>query len=288
MVRISKDMVPNNNLLLMTNVWNEEDSILGIIEHISKQTLKPKLWVWIDDGSTDNSAFMIMSTKCNIPMMLFSMPKKTQGNLDTIGKGYDKFMPTLKDMQFDYLTIADVDNRYPPDYYEKMCAYMDKHPEIGIVSAQVRGEGKRNPDNPMGGGKIIRWNIIKRIKQYWDLAPDSFLNIKARAMGYKVISLQDYYIDSAPTTGLTKTGRFRYGRRAYYVARHPFLLFYQAILFALKRDYASEFLRGYWQEWSKGTWRCQDPEVLYAFGLKYRYGNFTIRRFLLALKRLIT
>jgi hypothetical protein len=275
-------------LLVVTNVWNEERRVKGIIENLTQQTLKPILWLWIDDGSQNGTYHEIITSKTDIPIQIHSMPPKMKGNLDTIGKGFTAAMPRLIDgMEFDYMTLADVDNRYPPDYYELMCKYMDEHPKIGALAAQVRGEGKRNPDNPMGGGKIVRWNIVKRIREYWSLAPDSFLNIKARAMGYETVSLQDYYIDSQPTDLLSSRGRFRYGRRMYYVSRHFLLLLYQAIIFALKRDAASEFLRGYWQEWNRGTWKCEDEDVKYHFSLKNRLRTFTVGRFLAALRRLI-
>lgn len=276
-------------LLVVTNVWNEEKRVAGIVENLNQQTLRPILWVWIDDGSMDGTYNEIVHAKTDIPTLVYSMPPKKKGNLDTIGLAYNEVMPRLKYMDFDYMTLADVDNIYPSDYYEYMCKYMDEHPEVGVVSAQSRGElGKlRHVYEPMGGGKIVRWEIVKQIDTYWDLAPDSFLNIKARAQGYETISLLDYFIDSAPTSMLSKAGRFRFGRRMYYASRNLFLVLYQSLLFAMKRDAASEFLRGYWQEWNKGTWKCQDEDVKYNYSLKYRLVTFTIKEFLNNLRRLI-
>jgi glycosyltransferase involved in cell wall biosynthesis len=273
---------------VITNVWNEELNIKGIVEMMNQQTLKPDMWLWIDDGSMNGTYNAIIRAKTDIQIQIFSMPQKESGNLDTIGKAFSLALPPMYDsFEFDYMTLADVDNRYPPDYYEKMCRYMDGHPEVGALSAQVRGEAKRNPDNPMGGGKIIRWGIVRKIKKYWDLAPDAFLNIKARAMGFETVALQNYYIDSAPTDLLSEKGRFRYGRRMYYVSRHPFLVLYQALMFLLKRDAASEYLRGYFQEWGRGVWKCDDLDVKHNFSLEYRMRTFTIARFLSALRRLI-
>lgn len=276
-------------LLVITNVWNEKESVDGIVENLNQQTLRPTLWVWIDDGSMNGTRRKIIESKTDIPMQVHVMPSKMKGNLDTIGLAYNEVMPNLKGLDFDYMTLADVDNIYPLDYYEFMCKHMDEHPEVGVLSAQSRGElGKlRHVYEPMGGGKIVRWEIVEHIDTYWDLAPDSFLNIKARAQGYETISLLDYFIDALPTSMFSAAGRFRFGRRLYYVSRHLFLVLYQALLFALKRDSASEFLRGYWQEWGKGTWKCQDEDVKYSYSLKRRLKTFTIRTFLTNLRRLI-
>lgn len=260
-------------LILLTNVWNEEDRIPDLVRIIDAQTLKPKLWFWIDDGSTDGSYSAIINAKTTIPINIFRMPKKFKGELDTIGIAHSRILPLIKDLDFDYLSIADVDNNFDSDYFEKMCGIMDQDPSIGTLSAQSRSDKKRNPTDPMGAGKIVRWSVIRSIDQYWDLAPDTYLNIKANAIGLRSVALQNTFIDAAPTQIFTTKGRFRFGRRMFYVGRPLILVLYQAWRFLFTRDHATEYLRGYWQERSKGSWRCTDPDVEYHYSFTKRIRN---------------
>lgn len=250
-------------LLLVTNVWNEEARIPELVKFIDAQTLKPVLWFWIDDGSSNGSYNEIIKAKTTIPIQVLQVePAKNMGELDTIGHAYSQAHSYIKNLDFDYLGIADVDNKLEPDYFEIMCRYMDQNPDVGTLSAQALHDPiKRKPDNPMGGGKIVRWSVIQSFDTYWDLAPDTFLNIKAQAIGLRSVALQDYYIDAPPANIFTSKGRFRFGRRMYYVRRHILLLLFQAVRFKLRGDHANEYLRGYWFEWAKGSWKCEDPDI---------------------------
>ena len=49
------------NYLLMTPCKNEEDSLPGLIDSVLGQTIKPHLWVIVNDGSTDKSRLIIKS-----------------------------------------------------------------------------------------------------------------------------------------------------------------------------------------------------------------------------------
>jgi glycosyltransferase involved in cell wall biosynthesis len=270
-------------------VWNEEPRIPELVKVIDAQTLRPALWFWIDDGSSNGSYQAIIDAKTTIPIQIFQVePQKKRGELDTIGLAHSQAHPYIKGLDFDYLGIADADNNFEPDYFERMCRYMDHNPDVGTVAAQVKQDPQmRNPDNPMGGGKVVRWNVVQSFESYWDLAPDTYLNIKANAIGLKSVALQDFFIDAKPTAIFTAKGRFRYGRRMYYVTRPIVLVIYQAFLFAIGRDYATEYLRGFWQEWSKGSWRCNDPDVIYHYSIRNRYRNFGLSNIKRIIKRLV-
>lgn len=264
----------DTRLLLVTNLWNEENMINEIIKNISKQTLKPSLWVCIDDGSSDRSSETIIKemSRTGIEMKLFQSPVKSKGNMDTIGVAYNRVMPLLHHLDFDYMSIIDVDNKFPDNYFEYMCNYLDNNPGLGAISGQVRGEPKRKRTQPMGGGKVIRWSIVQSIEKYWCLAPDSFLNLMTREQGYEARSL-DILIDAEPTSIFTRKGRFNYGRRMYYVGRPVPIILTQAIALKITRSHGGSFLQGYCQEWQKGTWNCDIPEVRRVYSDEFTFMN---------------
>lgn len=255
--------------MMLTNIWNEETQIPKIVANIESQTFKPSLWFWIDDGSSNGSYNEIINAKTDIPIKIMQIdPPKDRGNLDTLGHAHSRALPEIKRMKFDYLATVDVDNVFPPDYFEKMIRYMDHNPDIGTLAAQSKNDPLRNISSPMGGGKITRWIVLESIDEYWDLAPDTFLNIKAQSIGLRSVSLQTYFIEAPPTALFSHKGRLRYGRGMYYVGRPVVFAIWRAIQFLIKRDHGTQFLRGYCQEWSRGSWRCKDPDIRYFYSAK--------------------
>lgn len=269
-----------SKFVLVTNVWNESEAIPRFFKNIKNQTHTPSLWIWIDDGSTDRTSAIIHreAEKVDIAIRILTLPPKTRGNMDTIGRAYNKtLVPIRHEIDVDYFSIVDVDTILPIDYFERMIETMDKNPQLGACAAQNRGEPREGL--PMGGGKVVRWEIVRAIDRFWDLAPDSFLNIKTLSMGYEAKIIDEIEINAEPSTILTPKGRFRFGRRSFYVRKHPLLVLQMALAFALRGTYGSDYLRGYIQEWSRGTWTCHDPDVRYFYSFRHRLHSWLKRLF---------
>lgn len=255
--------------MLITNIWNERDEIEKIFQRISKQTKKPVVWLWIDDGSTDDSGQVIRQLSESIPgveIWLETMPEKKVGSLDTIGIAYNHILPKLRhsidEKNIDYVSIMDVDNDPCPNYCARISHLLDINPKIGAAAGiSIREAGKRRVGLPMGGGKFIRWRIMRQIQEYWDLAPDTLLNIKALSMGHSLKTWPVPMNADQLTTGFSKKGVFRLGRLNYYVGRPVWSVFFRALRRLVIREYGSEMLKGYFFERRKGTWRFYDPDV---------------------------
>lgn len=251
---------------LITKFFNENEGLPKLIRNISNQTKEPKKLIFIDDGSNDGSKKIAanLAKAYGFEFEQISMPEKEKGNLDLLGKAWNKAQPLIRAEaeQIEYFALADVDTRFPCDYFERMTSFLDDNPEFGVVAGQVRGESHRT--FPMFTGKVVRSDIMKEIKTYWDISVDSFINVKAMKRGYKLKILDDLEVD-APRSHLTAgSGRFRAGRLAYYAGVKPAYAIFKAIV---KRD--SNFMRGYWSEFYRGRWRTTDKDIL-----EYYQGEF--------------
>ncbi len=264
--------------ILATKFYNEREALPQLIANISLQTQKPKVFVFVDDGSIDDSANIAAETaeKFGMPYEVVSMPQKKKGNLDTLGRAWNKAQPLLKQLLFDcdFFATTDVDTRFPKDYFERMIRYLKKNPRVGAISGQIEGSFKRS--FPMFTGKVVRAEVINYIDKYWDISIDSFLNIKALKLGYDVRVLDDMKVKSPPSHLESGKGRYRSGRLAYYAGVHP--------LYAISKATAkldNEYMRGYWFEYFKGTWRCTDEDIL-----KYYHEEF-LRKIIRLVRRII-
>jgi glycosyltransferase involved in cell wall biosynthesis len=249
----------SNEYILVCNFFNEEASIPSFLENLAKQTVQPNLLFLINDGSSDTSGVVAAETarELGLSYCLADFPPKSRGNLDTIGRTWSLIQPKIHEFLHDvnFLAIADVDNTFPPTYFAKAIEFMKNNPVVGVVSGLHEGGSARHI--PMGGGKFTRAEIIKSFDRYWDIAPDSFINIKALSLGFELQVLHEIKVISPPSFMHTrKKGRFRNGRISYYAGTGPIYAILRAIL-----SKGSEYLRGYWQEWAIGKWRCDDPDI---------------------------
>ena len=160
------------DFILITSFWNESSNMKDFIAHTALQTPRPKCWLLIDDGSTDDSA-ELATRECEnqgIPFLLYSMPKKLKGNFETIGHAYtralNKYADEIKNLDVTFIMKLDADTRLQPKYLETIVGMMEKYPKIGALSGQIRGERVR-AKGPMGTAKAVRWSVAKRIKKYW-------------------------------------------------------------------------------------------------------------------------
>jgi len=269
--------------VLLTKFWNERNRIPSFINHVKRQTRLPLVWLLIDDGSTDGSGdlFAEMCENRGIPALVTRMPRKKRGNLDALGRAYTRAFKEhreeLESFGPKYLGLLDVDTRLPYDYYERIMMLLDTHPEIGCAAGTIVGEPSR-PHWPRGSGKVVRWEILRSIDEFWDIDADSFLNIKALRMGYRLTVDRSIKIRSAPSAIRTRKGLFRLGRVNYYERRHPLLVLHSAIMLHVRGSHGTDYLRGYFQEWAKNTWECKDMDVRYFYSLEYLIRDFLRRR----------
>ncbi|MFW9975139.1 MAG: glycosyltransferase family A protein [Candidatus Thorarchaeota archaeon] len=260
--------------IMVTNVWNERSKIEVAFKRLQIQTKKPILWIWIDDGSTDGTSDEIESVSSKYPefnVWILKMPEKKIGDINTIGRAYSRFMPEIikrvDNLGIEFFTIQDVGTQPCPNYFARIISLMMKFPRVGVSAGTVIGEEiARESGLPMGDCKVTRWRIIREIQTYWDLAPDTFVNIKALKKGYNLGIWRVPVKQDNPTFGLTSKGLFRAGQRNYYVGR-PFLgVLIRAIRRLFLRKHGTQMLRGYFHEWIRGEWHCDDSDVKEFYG----------------------
>lgn len=263
--------------ILATKFYNEKDQLPGLVENIAGQTIRPITFVFLDDGSIDNSAVIAVSEakKHGLAAEVVALPKKKKGNLDTLGRIWTKAQPLLKMISKDvkYIATIDVDTRVDSKYFENMINYLENHPSIGVVAGQARNEPKRT--FPMFAGKVFRSSILQTIDKYWDISIDSFINVKALKMGYR-LQILDVPVDTPKTHLQTPKGRFRSGRLAYYVGTSILYVLAKGVL---KSD--AQYLRGYWSEWMRGSWISTDSDIREYYSCEFRRRILTFTRKLL-------
>ena len=111
------------------------------LESIRKQTKKVDEIVIVDDGSSDNTVELVRDYAYKYPECCIRLGQN-ETNL-----GYKKnFYKAISLCEGDITFLCDQDDCWYEDKVEKMCAVLEKHAEIGVLSSafvQIDGEGNK-------------------------------------------------------------------------------------------------------------------------------------------------
>src|SRR5215467_8146970 len=123
---------------LITPGRDEEEFIVGTIESVLSQTIRPVEWIIVDDGSTDTTG-TIIDGYAQKYTWIRTLHRKNRGYRAT-GGGVEAFLdayPLLRSRDWDYLVNLDGDLTFAPDYFEKCFQYFRNIPPLGIGGGTV-------------------------------------------------------------------------------------------------------------------------------------------------------
>ena len=259
---------------------NEADYMRRTLDSMVAQTVRPALWVIVDDGSTDNSLEILAEYTAKHDWIRV-IEKPDRGHR-AVGPGViEAFYYGLERVEedFPYLTKLDLDLELPPRYFEALLERMEADPRIGTCSGKpyiMQGgqlvSERRGDEMSAGMTKFYRKTCFDQIGGFvrevmWD-AIDCH---KARQMGWKAVSWDhpDLNFEHLRPMGSSQTsiytGRRRHGFGQYFMGTDPFYFFATAVFRSLEPPYVLgglAMLQGYVGAWLKGTKRLDDPELV--------------------------
>lgn len=273
-------MTQDRRYLIISPGRNEADYMRRTLDSVVNQTLRPALWVIVDDGSTDESPEILAEYAAKHDWIRV-ISKPDRGHR-AVGPGViEAFYYGLERVEedFPYLTKLDLDLDLPPRYFETLIERMEADPRIGTCSGKpyIRREGalvseRRGDEMSAGMTKFFRKACFDAIGGFvpevmWD-AIDCH---KARQMGWKAVSWDhpDLNFEHLRPMGSSQVsiyeGRRRHGFGQYFMGTDPFYFFATAVFRALEPPYVLgglAMLQGYFGAMLKRTRRLDDPELV--------------------------
>jgi hypothetical protein len=140
---------------VVMSVYNGERYLREAIDSILGQTFRDFEFIIVDDGSTDGTWAILQSY--DDPRIFLLRNEENIGLTRSLNKG-------LAVVQGDYIARMDADDISWPERLEKQVAYLDVHPEVGLIGTSVeiigeRGERLavlRRPMDPT----FITWSLL--------------------------------------------------------------------------------------------------------------------------------
>jgi glycosyltransferase involved in cell wall biosynthesis len=284
--------------ILVTPAKNEERYLPLVAESIIHQTLKPALWLIVDDGSSDSTPDIIRDLERTYPWIksvhLPPHPRDLFYHYSYVCReGFNYALSYLRNAQlsFNYVGLIDADTVVSDDYFEKLILEFNKNEKLGIASGviydKIGSSIEKTSDGylPRGTGRLWTKECFIETDGYVvEAAAHSISNIQAILSGYEIkIFNHIEAVQLRPTRsaeGLWKTFK-QDGWLAYYLNKHPLLVIMNVIYFTLKKPYylGLPYLIGYTNSVVRRMPKIQD-EVIRDY-----YWNVRLHEYFLMLKR---
>lgn len=194
--------------ILVTPAKNEEDNLPLLAKSVVNQTIRPKLWVIVNDNSTDGTGEIISYLESKYPWILGVHLQDSDGKYDPVFRNSVTYRAGLRvalnymknnALPFGYIGIVDADFILERKFFEKLLNVMGRSPKLGIVSGGVyiKKKGKlvwerSNPKFPRGSPRLIRFECFFDIGGYpFEPAPDLISYYLARIKGWDTLQVVD-------------------------------------------------------------------------------------------------
>lgn len=228
---------------------------------MAKQTLRPRKWVVVNDGSTDNTGKIIDEAASKhswiVPVHRPDRGFRQQGGgvVETFRDGFK----AVEDEPWEYLVKFDADLSFDDTYFESCLKKFSEDKLLGIgggmivhdLNGKLVCESPGDPDfHVRGATKIYSrecWHAIGGLIQApgWDTIDE----LKANMLGYKTYTFTDIYLRHHRATGSVDGAwkdSVKNGKGSYITGYHPLFMFAKCVKRVTHKPY---FVRAFGLGW---------------------------------------
>ncbi|MCX9010308.1 MAG: glycosyltransferase family 2 protein [Candidatus Methanoperedens sp.] len=268
--------------ILVTPCKNEATNLPTLIKSIVGQSIKPLLWIIVDDGSTDNTPFIIK--KASEEINWIKVIRLSPGKRD-LGLHYAKIVQLgfkegisiceQSNYEIDFFGISDADLILEDSFFENLIKEFDKDPFLGIASGSTKHiienriyHAEGNINEPSGGHMLIRKRCFEQCGGFplVSYTPDSVLKVKARLRDWKtkrIINNVAIEIRDVNSVEGYWNGFFNKGRSYYYLNYNPLQVLAKTIMYLFRNPFyiGIAYFMGYFTSFIKRSEKIPDIEI---------------------------
>jgi biofilm PGA synthesis N-glycosyltransferase PgaC len=245
---------------LITPCRDEAEYIEKTLETVAAQTVRPALWVIVDDGSRDDTPRILARWAARHAFI--RVVTRTDRGARAVGPGViEAFYAGLSHVELDrmdYVCKLDGDLELPPRYFERVMERMEADPYLGNLSGKLferRDDGslweeRTGDENAVGPAKFYRVGCFQDIGGFvrevsWDGIDGHF----CRMRGWIAQSVDDpelrivHLRKMGSSQESLQVGRERWGRGKYFMGSAPYYVLAAAAYRSLEPPYLLGGLR---------------------------------------------
>lgn len=251
------------------------------LDSMVAQSLRPTLWVIVDDGSTDATPEILAEYVAQHDWIrVVQKPDRGHravgpGVIEAFYAGYD----TVDPQDYTYLCKLDLDLDLPPDYFRGLIDKMDADPRLGTCSGKAwytaEGGGRvwerMGDEMSVGASKFYRRTAFEQMGGFErQVMWDGLDCHKLRFLGWKAASFRDEALafEHLRPMGSSQqniyVGRRRHGAGQYFMGSDPLYFTATALWKMTHPPYVLgglASLQGFVAAWWRGDAQFDNPEI---------------------------
>ncbi len=266
------------NILVITPVKNESQFILKTICSLIKQSVKPKKWLIVDDGSTDDTVNIINEKILKydwIELKLFKTKYEERTGGSKVVRAFNYGLSFVSADDYDFIVKLDGDLELPKNYFEAMINEFESDNKLGICGGTIYNKYSDNyikiekvsRFHVRGALKMIKincWKDINGFKEIWNW--DGIDIMEAQFKGWSTRSIDVPVIHLRPTSSAYDPLQhaFKSGYESYKMRSSLFLTLIRAIFKIKIKPYLKcsyYYLQGYFKANSNKEKLIISPEL---------------------------
>jgi len=275
-----------NDYIMVTPAKNEEAFIQKVIDSVVMSSSVPKLWVIVNDSSTDKTLNILAENSKKYDFIkILSLTEDHERDLTfhysfVCKRGFEYVLKLAEEQNIDweYIFLLDADTILERNYIEGLINEMNCNLNLGIASGNVHILKSGNIDSeyllndiPFGTARVWRKKCFFETGGYQiTQAPDAVSMVKARLRGWKTFRFDNYtayqlrYTSSAQGLFIGYATR---GKTVYYLNKNPLLVLMHAVQFSIEKPHYTSifFLYGYFLSVFKNERKIDDDEIRHYF-----------------------
>jgi hypothetical protein len=226
---------PDFSYVLVTPVRDEEATIGRTIAAVVHQTVRPREWVIVSDGSTDETDEIIRDAMEDHPWIrLLCLSPRPGRSFAAVVHNTEAGIRHLNAADYGFLGLLDADVTFQADYFETLLRRFDADPALGLAGGVVIDVGlpkdrfPRNRIDVPGAVQFFRRECFERIGGLIPIPEggwDGMTCAMARMHGYRTRLFTDLPVDHLKPRNISEGGvvrrKWQMGVRDYAAGYHP-------------------------------------------------------------------
>jgi biofilm PGA synthesis N-glycosyltransferase PgaC len=239
------------NYVLVTPARNEAQFIEATIKSVVSQTVKPRKWVVVSDGSTDGTDEIVKKYQSDHPWIeLVRMPERRErhfaGKVGAFNAGYER----ARDFQYDIVGNLDADITFDEHYFEFLMARFQENAQLGVAGTPFMEKNQTydyryvSVEHVSGACQLFRRECFEEIGGYRPLkygGIDLTAVTMARMKGWQTRSFLEKTCEHHRSLGSASRKGLRQflhdGRLEYLLGVHPLWEIFRCGLYLTRKPY---------------------------------------------------